>query len=175
MKMISLIQRRRFVSRRWQQQQWIGGGRNYAIVATYLRMMNDGYNITHPSPSPLDRWVVRASSTPTIYHQNLCYYLPLTDSYRTISLQSRGFVRSAHDGGRIRDPDMRNCKSIEELIDMAYDHKDMMSPRGMAAFWTLVSRLLQRRGRPTPKHEHMQMQIDQLIGQTLQSIDTYNA
>ena len=90
-------------------------------------------------------------------------------------MQSRGFVRSAHDGGRNQDPDMRNCKSIEELIDTAYDHKDMMSPRGMAAFWTLVSRLLQRRGRPTPKHEHMQMQIDQLIGQTLQSIDTYNA
>ena len=68
---------------------------------------------------------------------------------------------------------MRNCKSIEELIGTAYDHKDMMSPRGMAAFWTLVSKFVQRRGRPTPPSKQMQMQLDQLIGQTLQSIDTY--
>ena len=80
---------------------------------------------------------------------------------------------SQQRGGRNRDPDMRNCKSIEELIDMAYAHKDMISPRGMSAFWTLTSRFLQRRGGPTPKHEQMQMQIDQLIGQTLQSIHKY--
>ena len=58
---------------------------------------------------------------------------------------------------------------------MAYDHKDMISSRQMATFWTLVSKFVQRRGRPTQKYEHMQMQLDQLIGQTLQSIDTYNA
>ena len=63
---------------------------------------------------------------------------------------------------------MRNCKSIEELIGTAYDHKDMMSPRGMAAFWTLVlvSKFVERRGRPTPPSKQMQMQLDQLIGQT---------
>ena len=172
--MMSLLQSCRFISRRWQQQ-WIVGGRNYAIVATtYLRMMNT-LTLSDPQPpSPItNRSMGCSSSTTTIYHQNM-YYLPLTDNYRTISVQSRCIVSGA-DGGTNLDPDMRNCKSIEELIDTAYDHKDMMSPRGMAAFWTLVSRLLQRRGRPTPKHEHMQMQLDQLIGQTLQSIDTYNA
>jgi len=165
--MMSLIQRRRFISR-WQQQ-WIGGGRNYAIVATNLRMMDTTSPITNRSMGC-------SSSTTTIYHQNLCY-IPLSlpdNNHRTILLQSRGFVSGAHDGGRNQYIDFSKCKSIEELIDTAYDHKDMMSPRGMAAFWTSASKLVQRRrGRPAPKYEHMQMQIDQLIGQTLQSIDTY--
>ena len=82
---------------------------------------------------------------------------------------------SQQRGGRNRDPDMRNCKSIGELTVMAYENKDNMSPRGMAAFWTVLSKLLHHRGRTTPKHEQIQMHmhLDQLKGQTLQSIHTY--
>ena len=53
--------------------------------------------------------------------------------------------------------EFEKCKSIEEMTQMAYDHKDMISSRQMATFWTLVSKFVQRRGRPTQKYEHMQM------------------
>jgi len=56
---------------------------------------------------------------------------------------------------------------------MAYEHKDSMSPRGMAAYWTLVSKLLRQRSNNRPSNQ-MQMQIDELIGQTLRSCQTYN-
>ena len=116
--------------------------------------------------------VSSAVSTTVIYHQNPHSYLPRVLEDNVHSLQSRCFAQDSR-GNRNRDPDMRNCKSIKELFDVAYEHKDMMSPRGMAAFWTLVSKLLKRRGGPTPKHEQMHVQLDELIGQTLQSIDTY--
>ena len=44
----------------------------------------------------------------------------------------------------------------------------------MALFWAEASKqLLQRQGRPTP-NEYIQMQLDLLIGQTLQSMHAYN-
>ena len=37
-----------------------------------------------------------------------------------------------------RDPDLRLCNTIDDLIETAYDHLDTISPRGMAAFWSLL-------------------------------------
>jgi len=90
------------------------------------------------------------------------------------SIHIRGFSTTTH-GGRRRnqDPDMRVCQSIEELTQMAYEHKDSMSPRGMSAYWTLVSKLLRQRSNNRPSNQ-MQIQIDELIGQTLRSCETYN-
>ena len=70
--------------------------------------------------------------------------------------------------------DFRKCRSIEELTILAYDHIDIMIPRNIALFWAEASKqLLQRQGRPTP-NEYIQMQLDLLIGQTLQSMHAYN-
>ena len=33
--------------------------------------------------------------------------------------------------------DMRQCNTAEDLVQVAYDHLDTISPRGIAAFWSL--------------------------------------
>jgi len=90
-------------------------------------------------------------------------------------LQSRWFSSNHRGRGnrRNQDPDMRVCQSIDELTQMAYEHKDSMSPRGMAAYWTLVSKLLRQRSNNRPSNQ-MQIQIDELIGETLRSCEIYN-
>jgi len=42
-----------------------------------------------------------------------------------------------------QDPDLRQCDSIEELVQLAHEHLDAISPRGIAAFWSLLVKLLQ--------------------------------
>jgi hypothetical protein len=37
-----------------------------------------------------------------------------------------------------RDPDLRQCDSMEELVQLAHEHLDTISPRGIAAFWSLL-------------------------------------
>jgi len=79
--------------------------------------------------------------------------------------------RSTRRGRRYQDPDMRVCKSIEELTQMAHDHISTMSPRGMSAYWTLVSKLLnQRSNRPS---NQLQMQMKQILAYTLKDITTF--
>jgi len=60
--------------------------------------------------------------------------------------QSREFSSNIGRANRRKnqDPDMRVCQSIEELTQMAYEHKDSMSLRGVSAYWTLVSKLLKK-------------------------------
>ena len=43
-----------------------------------------------------------------------------------------------------RDPDMRLCNTVEELVHLAHDHLDTISPRGMAAFWSLLVKHLHK-------------------------------
>ena len=47
-----------------------------------------------------------------------------------------------------------------------------MSPRGMSAYWTLVLKHLPRRGR-LAENNQLQMQLDELIGKSLRSIESY--
>jgi len=107
------------------------------------------------------------------YHINTLLFRSLSNSDHGLSIKIRGFANDTSSRRRrYKDPDMRVCQSIEELTQMAYEHKDSMSPRGMSAYWTLVSKLLhQRSNRPS---NQMQMQIDELIGQTLRSCEIYN-
>mmetsp|Transcript_31098 Transcript_31098/g.65629 ORF Transcript_31098/g.65629 Transcript_31098/m.65629 type:complete len:606 (+) Transcript_31098:219-2036(+) len=101
------------------------------------------------------------------------------------SSSSTGPRRLAHDGGvqrTTRDPDMRNCKTIEEVTQMAYDHVDNMSPRGVAAYWTLVSKFLQQRSRGPPTknaqsegdqtQQQMAHQFDSIFVRTLEGIES---
>jgi len=123
--------------------------------------------VQHNTSSP----VIQLGNSST-NHINPLLFQPLSSTCHGL-FQLRGFTNdtsSRHK--RYQDPDMRVCQSIEGLTQMAYEHKDSMSPRGMSAYWTLVSKLLrQRNNRPS---DQMQMQIDELIGQTLRSIETYN-
>ena len=40
--------------------------------------------------------------------------------------------------------EMRQCNTAEELVHLAYDHLDTISPRGIAAFWAALPKLLHR-------------------------------
>ena len=86
--------------------------------------------------------------------------------YHSSPRQNRGRRRN-------QDPDMRVCQSIEELTQLAYEHISTMSPRGMSAYWTLVSKLLRNRS-STSNSGQIQLQIDELTGKTLRSIERYN-
>ena len=58
---------------------------------------------------------------------------------------------------------MRNCQSIEEIAQTAHDHLDKMSPKDIAAFWTLAAKFIVRgnnrnqRGRQQPHHQQQQL------------------
>ena len=90
-------------------------------------------------------------------------------------LQYRWF--SSKHGRRIsmnQDPDMRVCQSIDELTQMAYEHKDSMSPRGMSAYWTLVSKLLKKnKFEKVQNIEQMNHQLNDILGHTLQDINAF--
>jgi len=65
---------------------------------------------------------------------------------------------------------------------MAYDHVDNMSPRGVAAYWTLVSKFLQQRSRGPPTknaqsegdqtQQQMAHQFDSIFVRTLEGIES---
>jgi len=57
---------------------------------------------------------------------------------------------------------------------MAYEHKDSMSPRGMSAYWTLVSKLLKKsRFEKVQNIEQMNHQLEDILGYTLQDINSF--
>jgi len=95
-----------------------------------------------------------------------------------INLQSRCFARgSARRRNQNQDPDMRNCQSIEDLIQMAYTHVRSMSPRGISAFWTLVPQHLRTsRGKGKNKENHglMKRQYRSILDHTLERIETFH-
>eukprot|EP00580_Thalassiosira_gravida_P009072 CAMPEP_0201652452 /NCGR_PEP_ID=MMETSP0493-20130528/44483_1 /ASSEMBLY_ACC=CAM_ASM_000838 /TAXON_ID=420259 /ORGANISM="Thalassiosira gravida, Strain GMp14c1" /LENGTH=779 /DNA_ID=CAMNT_0048128967 /DNA_START=120 /DNA_END=2459 /DNA_ORIENTATION=- len=73
-----------------------------------------------------------------------------------------------------RDPDMRNCNSLEEMVPMAYAHVESMSPRGLSAFWTLTSKFL----RQTPNTRNplqtsqMEHQLQTILAHTQKAIQS---
>jgi hypothetical protein len=40
--------------------------------------------------------------------------------------------------------DAPQCNTAEELVHLAYDHLDTISPRGITAFWAALPKLLHR-------------------------------
>ena len=40
---------------------------------------------------------------------------------------------------------MSECRTLEDALDATYDHLDILSPRNVAAFWTVAPQLLLRR------------------------------
>jgi hypothetical protein len=73
---------------------------------------------------------------------------------------------------------MRECKTIEELSQLARDHLDVLSPRGKSAFWTMLPKLIQIRdgGPPRTNLRHVQMkeQLDTILCNTLENIEAFD-
>ena len=73
-----------------------------------------------------------------VYPDGFQIYDTLRSKYRNIGssklLIIPQFSRIAFSTRR-SNPDMRQCNTIEDLVRLAYDHLDTISPRGIAAFW----------------------------------------
>ena len=132
----------------------------------------------HHNTSPPPVMQLRNSSTYNI--KSLIFQPPSSTDHGLLSIKIRGFTNDTSPRHRRNeDPDMRVCQSIEELNQMAYDHISIMSPRGMSAYWTLVSKLLNQRNRPSNQLQIMnnnrntQMQMKQILAYTLKDITTF--
>ena len=80
-----------------------------------------------------------------VYPDGFHFYDTLRSKYRNVGsseLIIPLFSRCAFSTRR-SDPDMRQCNTIEDLIETAYDHLDTISPRGIAAFWFLLVKHVQ--------------------------------
>ena len=105
-------------------------------------------------------------------HGSSCRYshkLPAGDSFaRSSSSSSQGGARH----GSTRDPDMRQCNTIDDLVQLAYDHLDIISPRGIAAFWSLlVKHLHNQRGN---SRFQLSKQLDEIFDSTMESIGQFS-
>eukprot|EP00578_Thalassiosira_sp_NH16_P025548 CAMPEP_0181100062 /NCGR_PEP_ID=MMETSP1071-20121207/12995_1 /TAXON_ID=35127 /ORGANISM="Thalassiosira sp., Strain NH16" /LENGTH=136 /DNA_ID=CAMNT_0023182771 /DNA_START=274 /DNA_END=680 /DNA_ORIENTATION=- len=75
---------------------------------------------------------------------------------------------------------MRNCQTIEEAVQLAYDHVDSISPRGISAFWASGSKLLQIQNRGPKKRQQQKAdqqishQFDTMIARTMEHMDAFN-
>ena len=82
---------------------------------------------------------------------------------------------SSHGGARLgsnQDPDMRQCNTIDELVQLAYDHLDTISPRGMAAFWSLLMKHVQNQHGDI--RVHLNKQLDAVLCITLKSMYNFD-
>ena len=83
---------------------------------------------------------------------------------------------SSHAGARLastRDPDMRQSNTIDELVQVAHDHLDTISPRGMAAFWPSLAKLVQNQ-RGGNSRVQLDEQLDAILDSTLESIGQFS-
>jgi hypothetical protein len=83
---------------------------------------------------------------------------------------------SSHGGARLwsnRDPDMRQCNTIDELVQLAYNHLDTISPRGMAAFWSLVMKHVQNH-RGGNSRAQVNEQLAKILCNTLENMKRYS-
>jgi hypothetical protein len=82
------------------------------------------------------------------------------------------------DGCSTQDPDMRECKTLEELSQLAYDHLDVLSPHRKSAFWTILSKLLQKRGGGPPStniwHGQIKEQLYTIICNTMENLQAFD-
>jgi len=77
---------------------------------------------------------------------------------------------------RGRTPRMSEMRSLEELTQMAYEHKDRISPRDVSAFWSSVPQLLRKsRFEKVQNVEQMNHQLDDILGHTLEKIDSFDS
>ena len=67
---------------------------------------------------------------------------------------------------------MRQCNTIEDLVHLAYDHLDTISPRGIAAFWSLsVKHVQNHRGN---SQVQLNEQLAEILCNTLENMKRYS-
>ena len=74
---------------------------------------------------------------------------------------------------RRSDPDMRKCNTIEELVQLAYDHLDTISPRGIAAFWSLLVKHVQNHSGGNSRAQ-LNEQLAKILCNTLENMKGYS-
>ena len=68
---------------------------------------------------------------------------------------------------------MRLCNIAEDLVHLAYDHLDTISPRGIAAFWSLLVKHVQNhRGGNSRAQVHEQ--LAEILCNTLENMKGYS-
>jgi hypothetical protein len=68
---------------------------------------------------------------------------------------------------------MRQCNTAEELVHLAYDHLDTISPRGIAAFWSsLVKHVKNHRGGNS--RVQLDEQLAEILCNTLENMKGYS-
>jgi hypothetical protein len=110
-----------------------------------------------------------------VYPEGIQFYDTLQSKYRNIGsskLIIPQFSRCALSTRR-SDPDMRLCNTIDDLIETAYDHLDTISPRGIAAFWSLLVKHVQNH-RGGNSQVQLNEQLAKILCNTLESMNNFN-
>ncbi|EJK53812.1 hypothetical protein THAOC_26672 [Thalassiosira oceanica] len=71
-----------------------------------------------------------------------------------------------------RGPDFRTCQNASELVDLAHRSLGSMSNRDMAAFWSLLPRLVHRRGDRDP---NLDEKLSEVLGCSLDEIRGFSS
>jgi len=69
--------------------------------------------------------------------------------------------------------DMRQCNTVEELVHLAYDHLDTISPRVIAAFWSSLAKLVQKQ-RGGNSRVQLNEQLVKILCNTLENMKRYS-
>jgi len=109
-----------------------------------------------------------------VYPDGFHFYDTLRSKYRNVGsseLIIPLFSRCAFSTRR-SDPDMRQCNTIEDLIETAYDHLDTISPRGIAAFWFLLVKHVQNH-RGGNSRAQLNEQLAEILCNTMVNMKAY--
>jgi hypothetical protein len=71
------------------------------------------------------------------------------------------------------DPDMRQCNTIDDLIETAYDHLDTISPRVIATFWSLLEKHVQNH-RGGNSRAQLNEQLAEILYNTMESMHKFD-
>jgi len=69
--------------------------------------------------------------------------------------------------------DMRQCNTVEELVQVAYNHLDTISARGIAAFWSLLVKHVQNH-RGGNSRAQLNEQLAEILCDTLENTKGYS-
>jgi hypothetical protein len=113
-----------------------------------------------------------------VYPDGFQIYDTLRSKYRNIGSSKKmmiipQFSRIAFSTRR-SDPDMRQCNTIDDLIETAYDHLSTISPRGMAAFWSLLVKHVQNH-RGGNSRVQLNEQLAEILCNTLENMKGYSS
>jgi hypothetical protein len=117
------------------------------------------------------RFIMRLHVYPGGFH----LYDTLRSKYRNVGsseLIIPLFSRCAFSTRR-SDPDMRQCNTIDDLIETAYDHLDTISPGGIAAFWpSLVKHVQNHHGGKS--RAQLNEQLAKILYNTMESMHKFD-